>query len=282
MSNDQEREERQKDLAMRIQSGETELLPVLWETVCGLVKRKAQRVIVALGDSSFVEFDDLYNSGWLALCAAVESYKPEESSFPTWFMFHLKTAFAEATGYRTKRGKRDPLRNAVSLSTPIGEDEDGATLGDMTADPAAAASMESVENNIWLEQLRRAIDEAMQDLPPDEKETLQDRYWQNMTFSEIAEKRGVWPATAQQWEKKALRNLRRRRGRKLAHFYSFNYLNGSSLGSFRQTGMSIQERYIISWENIIENRDSDRAAGNQHFNVQNRAERRETDVTGVV
>lgn len=281
MSSDQEREELQKALALRIQAGERELLPELWETVTGLVTRMAQRVLLALGNNNTVEFNDLYNSGWLALCAAVERYKPEECSFSTWFVPHLKTAFAEATGYRTKRGRLAPLRNAVSLSTPTGEDENGATLGDMIADPAAAASVENVENSVWLEQLRAAIDEAVQSLTQDEKETLQGRYWQNMTFSEIAEKRGVWPATAQQWEKKALRRLKRLRGRELAHFYSFDYRRSAGFAAFQNTGMSIQEQYLVRWENIVERRERDRATETPRFNAQNRAENGETASTDV-
>lgn len=277
MSNEELRDEQQKGLAIRIQSGETDLLAELWESVERLVAAKAQRVLAALGDSNRIEFDDLYNTGFLALCAAVEHYKPETGEFVPWFLLHLKNALAEATGYRTKRGRLDPLRNAVSLSTPIGDEEDGATLGDVTADPTA--TVEKVEDAIYQAQLKTAIRDAMDCLPENLRDVLECRYWKNLPVQKIAERRGTSESRVSDMAKRGLYTLRRRRGQKLAHFYDFNYRAGTGLGTFRRTGMSVQESYLIHWENIEEAREERHAAD---FKTSNHAENEEAGGSGIV
>lgn len=277
MSNEELRDEQQKKLAVRIQSGETDLLAELWQSVERLVAAKARRLLAAMGDSNWIEFDDLYNSGFLALCAAVEHYKPETGEFVPWFLLHLKNFFAEATGYRTKRGRLDPLRNAVSLSTPIWDEEDGATLGDVTADPTA--TVEKVEDAIYLEHLRAALHDAMDCLPENLRDVLECRYWENLPVQKIAERRGTSESRVSDMAKRGLYTLRRRRGQKLAHFYDFNYRAGTGLGTFRRTGMSVQESYLIRWENIEEAREERHAAD---FKTSNHAENEEAGGSGIV
>lgn len=256
MTAENARDKRQKELAVRIRLGEADLLAELWQSVERLVAAKAQRVLAAQGNGNRIEFDDLYNSGFLALCAACESYRPEMGHFVPWFLMHLKSAFAEATGYRTRQGKHDPLRNAVSLSMPIGEADGDAELGDLVADPTAEESVERVENSMWQEQLREAISAAMAELPPDEAETLYSRYWDGLTLEQIAKKRGIWPTTVQVTEKRAIRRIRRRQWRRLAHFYYFDFYQSTGQQAFSRTGMSVQERYVIGWENVTEARKS--------------------------
>ena len=73
-----------------------------------------------------VEFGDLYNSGYLALIAAADTYNPTAGcSFIGWLSMSLKTAFAEAGGYRSRKQALDPLHRASSLNAPLGNDEDG-------------------------------------------------------------------------------------------------------------------------------------------------------------
>lgn len=159
-----------EELAIAIQQGEEGRTLELWEQVNGLVKRKAMQIMTALqlsGNPRGVEFDDLYQTGYLAMVAAVETYSPERGAFSTWFMFHLKTAFAEATGYRTKNGRCEPLNTAASLDRPVQPDEpDGGTLGELVPDSRAADAIENVEESVYHEQLHKAIDGAISELPP--------------------------------------------------------------------------------------------------------------------
>ena len=90
-----------EELVAAIQAGEDRMCE-LWEQVDGLVKWKAKQVMTALDGRCGVDFDDLYQSGYPALVAAVDSYNPESGVFSTWFLYSLNTAFAEATGFRTR------------------------------------------------------------------------------------------------------------------------------------------------------------------------------------
>ena len=160
-----------EELAIAIRQGDQGRTLELWEQVNGLVKRKAMQIMTALqlsGNPRGVEFDDLYQTGYLAMVAAVETYSPERGAFSTWFMFHLKTAFSEATGYRTKNGRCEPLNTAVSLERPVQPDEpDGGTLGEFVPGSRAADAIENVEESVYHEQLHKAIDGAISELSPD-------------------------------------------------------------------------------------------------------------------
>ena len=160
-----------EELAIAIRQGGQGRTLELWEQVNGLVKRKAMQIMTALklsGNPRGVEFDDLYQTGYLAMVAAVETYSPERGAFSTWFMFHLKTAFSEATGYRTKNDRCEPLNTAASLDRPVQPDEpDGGTLGELVPDSRAADAIENVEESVYHEQLHKAIDGAISELSPD-------------------------------------------------------------------------------------------------------------------
>ena len=196
------------------------------------------------GNPRGVEFDDLYQTGYLAMVAAVETYSPERGAFSTWFMFHLKTAFAEATGYRTKGGRCEPLNTATSLDRPVQPDEpDGGTLGELVPDSRAADAIENVEESVYREQLHKAIDGAISELPPG---NAQLRYWDDMTLSAVGEVMGKSPERTRQMESKGIRELRK--SRTLHRFLDFDMYRGTGLGAFRLSGSSIQEQYILKQE----------------------------------
>ena len=125
-----------EELVALIQGGARDKLPELWAQVERFVAVQAHKRLVLSAALGGVEFGDLYNAGYLALVAAVDSFDPGAGcSFISWLTLALKTAFAEAGGYRSRKQARDPLHRAGSLDVPVGEDEDSATLGDFQADP---------------------------------------------------------------------------------------------------------------------------------------------------
>ena len=119
-----------EELVALIQAGERDRLPELWEQVERFVALQANRLLHAMGDRAAahgLEYNDLYNSGYIALVAAADSYKPEaDMQFIGWFAFYLKTAFAEAGGWRGR--KQNPLNNSTSMDKPVGEEDDGGTV----------------------------------------------------------------------------------------------------------------------------------------------------------
>lgn len=247
-----------EELAAAIQSGENRM-GELWQQVERLVSWKASRIMTALNGRGGVEFDDLYQSGYPALVAAVDSYKPEVGMFSTWFMLHLKTAFAEATGYRSNKQQRDPIHNAVSLDTPLTDDADSGDLMDIVADPAGAVRMEAVEEAIYRQQLHDALEAALDAIPEECSTVLRQRYYEGRTLADLAQVQGVSMEMVRKKERDALRQLRRpKTACRLRPFWDFDFYCGTGLGAFRHTGMSIQERYLVIEEDRWERAEKER------------------------
>ncbi len=202
-----------EELVERVQAGERDTLPVLWTQVERFVAMQARRRLILSGGLGGVEFGDLYDSGYIALVAAADTYDLNAGcSFIGWLSLSLKTAFAEAGGYRSRKQARDPLHRAGSLDVPIGEDEDGTTLGDIQADPQAVQALEDVEHRLYLEQLHAALETALKALPEAERTVLRARYYQGRPRREVG-------PCARQVEERALTNLRRSAvGRELRQF----------------------------------------------------------------
>ena len=201
-----------EELAARIQAGERELLPELWEQVRRFVAKMAARRFILSNGYGGVEIDDLIQAGFLAVCEAVERFEPDgEYKFLTYLDRPLRRAFSEAGGYRSRKQYHDPLHSCASLDTPLGDDPDGDTLGDLQADPVDV--FEDADRRIWLEQLRDALESALDDLTPVQRETLRRRFYDGLTLKEIGEADGVSLDRVRQREKEALHVLRRRRRR---------------------------------------------------------------------
>lgn len=234
-----------EELAVMIQKGERDKLPELWDQVERFVRRQAYRRISQAGDFGGTTWEDLYQSGYIALVAAVDSYDPSQGmAFIGWLDLALKTAFAEAGGYRSRKQSRDPLHRAGSLDAPLSNDDgDGGTLADVT--PALDDPISDVEDRIYNEQLHRALSAALQRLPSDEEAVIKARYYQGLTLREIGPQA---PAT----EARALDHLRRPAiSRELRQFIELrtpyyqrvgvNTFNGSHTSSVELAGL-LRER----------------------------------------
>ena len=264
-----------EDLVAVIQAGAPERMGELWEQVKGLVAWKARHIMTALdlrGSSCGVEFEDLYYSGYPALVAAVDGYEPESGAFSTWFMYHLKTAFAEATGYRTKSGRNEPLNNSISLDTPLNDDSDSDTMMEVVADPNGQRPTQSVEEAIFHQQLHEALEASLSAIPEQSAEILRLRYYRGLTLAAVGEIRGTSLERIRQMENKALRQIRKPSiACHLRPFYDFDFYCGTGLGAFQHTGMSIQERYLMIDEERRERADQrfrDQVAKHQQEQLQ--------------
>ena len=238
-----------EELVAVIQAGAPERMGELWEQVAGLVKWKACHIMTALnlrGNSCGVELEDLIQSGYIAMVESVHYYKPEGGAFSTLLIKRLKTAFAEATGYRTKRGQNEPLNNSFSLDKTVDDESDGTPFGEFVPDPKAAATMLSIDEKLWREQLHEAMEAALAALPEQSAEVLRMRHYQGLTLADVGEIRGTSPERIRQMENKAIRQLRKPSvACHLRPFYDFDFYCGTGLGAFQHTGMSIQERYLV-------------------------------------
>ena len=246
-----------EELVAAIQAGATERMGELWEQVTGLVKWKAEQIMTALdlrGNPCGVEFEDLYQSGYIAMVEAVYYYDLESGvAFSTCLIKRLKTVFAEATGYRTKRGQNEPLNNSFSLDKTVDDESDGTPFGEFVPDPKAVATMLSVEERLWREQLHEALEVALAAIPEKYAEVMRQRHYQGLTLADVGEIRGASPERIRQMENKAIRQLRKPSiACRLRPFYDFDFYCGTGLGAFQHTGMSIQERYLVLEEETQE------------------------------
>lgn len=196
-----------EELAERIQAGENELMEVLWQGVERLVAWQARRVLTVLDGYGGVEFGDLYDAGYIALVRAVENFRPGEGAFSTWLMFFLRTEFAQTAGYRTKRQRKDPLQNYVSLSTPLGE-EDGDVLEDVLPDPRSEEPFGTVEEQQYRSQLRDVLDSMLAELPEQQQEIIQKRYFEQCSRMALGQRFGLSMQRVAQIEEIALSTLR--------------------------------------------------------------------------
>ena len=97
-----------EELAVMIQGGRADLVPTLWEQVERFVAKQAHRWF--LNNRRRVEFDDLYQSGFLAMMEAVRTFDPDGgSSFLSWMgNNHLKTALYRRPGCQDRKTASRP------------------------------------------------------------------------------------------------------------------------------------------------------------------------------
>lgn len=193
-----------EELVLAIQSGANDRILELWEQVSGLVKWHANRVFSAMelqGNCRGLEFDDLLQTGFIAMLEAVDTFKPESGTFSTWLTFHIHSAFAEVSDYRTKCRRNDPINSALSLDTPLSDDSESATMYEIIPDSAAVAALEAVEERIYQEQLHETLEDVLSELPEKRSKVLRLRYYQNQTLAEVGNMVNVSPEMARQLEK---------------------------------------------------------------------------------
>lgn len=246
-----------EELVAAIQAGDQSLMEELWHSVVNLVKWKAKRTMTSLEllcNSRRIEFEDLVQSGYFALVAALETYKPECGVFSSWLMYYLQTAFADTAGYRTKQGRIE--NKADSLDRPLGNDEYSQPMGDFIPDHTAAAAIESIEEQEYQEQLHEALVAALESIPEKYSQVIQLRYLQSKSLSEAGAVIGVSSERVRQMEIKGLKILRQpETAASLIEFYDFSYYTGTGFGAFQQSGLTIQEKYLILEEQKKEKRE---------------------------
>ncbi len=239
-----------EELASMIQAGERERLPQLWEQVQAFVRSEAARWVRAWKQwRPSIEFDDLYQCGYIALCEAVKTYRPAEGmAFIGWLAFYIKTEFAKEIGCRTKRQRQEPICYAASLDAPLGGEIENMTLGDVIADPEN--NFEDVEQSMYKKQIQGVVREAVGELAPGQRKVIELRYFGNLTMEKVGEQLNITKETVRQQENRGLRNLRHCRhvGALCEAWYGDrNLYRGTGVNAWKQTGCSVQELELI-WQ----------------------------------
>lgn len=236
-----------EELADRIQKGERDKLPILWEQVERFISQQAGIRARQYNGYCGVTEDDLYQSGFFALLEAVQSYNPDKGmSFIGWLAFHLRNAFRDAVGRQS-----DAIHRAQSLDAPLQDDEDG-TLADIIPDPTE--QYEAEEERIYREQLRDKLNVALSMIPEQESSTLRRRFFQNMTLKQIGELDGITINAVRKREGLGLRKLRNPTiSKELRQFIEERtpYYLRVGVGRFNNTRISSVEEISILREQIL-------------------------------
>lgn len=198
------------ELAMQIQQGRKDLLPDLWEEVCRFTDMFAKKyyAIISAGRPApgGVTVDDLKQCAFLAVVDAISTYDPKRAGFITHLVWFLRKHFRAAIG-RSERQLRDPLNGSLSLDIPARDDDpDGEKWLDGIPDPCDCIA--DTEDSIYREQLRKALEAALQVIPTAEAECLRAEYFEGHTQAEIAARMGVSQSRANQLRNGGLRHIR--------------------------------------------------------------------------
>ena len=209
-------------LAALAAAGNNYALGQLWDINKGLIRRlywQWYSTHAATAAAHGLTVDDLDQEGYFAVQYAVQTYTPEKGAFTTWLTVAVKRQIVQAlsNGHRhsvtdadgkTRQTSADPLNHCTSLDTPLDDEEGGATLGDLCADPAALDAMRNVDGRIYADQLHKAIDTALAKLTREEADVIRRRFYRGQSMPQIAISRGVSCAEVQGISQKAMRKLR--------------------------------------------------------------------------
>jgi RNA polymerase sigma factor (sigma-70 family) len=203
-----------EELAALAKQGDRDAAAVLWEQTYRLIY-KLMGKYAPLCAQCGIEMEDLRQAGYLAMIRAVNAYDPDKSTlFTSYLGYHVSNAARETLGY-IGRTRLPPVPR--SLSEPL--DMEGITLEDTITDPDGAAPFDQVEEDIYNQQLRDALEECLGRLTPEQSGALRDRFYRGIAVSGMASERGIPPHGVKKMVGRSL--LLMRTGRNAARLRGF-------------------------------------------------------------
>lgn len=209
-------------LAALAKAGNSFALGQLWEINKGLLHRLFWQWYAKnqpIADAAGLTFEDFEQEGFFAVERCAKAYDPEKGNFTSLLGFYVQSQIRALTcggHYRTFEGEdgrrvtiaADPLNRCQSLDQHVDESDEGsATVADLTADPAAAQAFESVDDDLYTQELHAALEEALNKLTERQADVIRRRYYAGQTLQETGEQIGVSHNRVCQIEVKALRQL---------------------------------------------------------------------------
>lgn len=242
-----------EELCALIQAGERDRLGELWAQVEKFVSMMAGRRARQIGGFGGVTAEDLYQSGFLAVVTAVDSYDPSAGkSFVGWLSMALKTAFAGAAGQRTS--KRDMLDYTLDLDAPIPGTDD-MLAADVVPDPSSEEAFGDADRRMYIKQLYAVLNDALNTLPEEQGAAIRGTFFDGLTLAVQAERAGVSTERIRQRQAKGMRAMRypkiNRRLRPFLYPDADVYaagLHGNGMGAFERTGSSSTERAVLAMD----------------------------------
>lgn len=244
------------ELVKTIQDGAQSLLPELWERVQKFVFKRARIYQGNFANRPDIERADLINSGYIAMCKAVETYKEDGGlSFVGWLLLYLRKEWRELYGINTSRV--DALDHCVSFSEPIGGEKDDITLESTLEDTDAQQTLEAAEKRADREWLSNSIREYINTLPDDGAETIQALYFDGKTEQQYASEVGTSPGDISRLKHKSLNQLRSKArytplGQQIKAYYydRLPEIRRVSVAEFQTTHSSEVEKYVLEADRL--------------------------------
>lgn len=244
-------------LVSQAQQGITESMPALWDCVERLCAWYCRRLYRHMPERYLIEYNDLYNCGYIALCDAVAHFDPtSETRFSFYYLFYLTAAiYRENSLPRGRRGKDGKKchntaisQGCVSIDAPLdGDDEKPRTLQEILCAPCSEgedASIADAINQIYLHQLHEALEVLIRQLPKEEQFFVRRKYYDDANRKCIAAELGITAHQAIRLEENALSHLRDKNdtvGLKQFIDARINYYAGTGLTRFKETGSSVEK-----------------------------------------
>lgn len=184
-----------------------------------------------------VEVDDLKQAGFLALIEAVKTFEAGRAKFLTWYVYYLRRAFNEAQGLR---GRRSDLLDRCPISLD-GEKSDDSEETWIDTIPDNEDHIENVNDKIYREELRAAIEKALDEIPARQALIVRRTELEQRSLVETGEEAGVSAAWVHQLRNKGLTALRNNRGLRAFLADHINYYRFVGTNQFNTTRMSSTE-----------------------------------------
>lgn len=255
-------------LAALAKAGNSFALGQLWEINKGLLHRLFWQWYARnqpIADAAGLTFEDFEQEGFFVVERCAKAYDPEKGNFTSLLGFYVQSQIRALTcgehcrTVENENGKRvaiaaDPLNRCQSFDQHVDESDEGsATLGDLTADPAAAQAFQSVDDELYTQELHAALEEALNKLTERQADVIRRRYYQGQTLQEASDQIGVSKNRVQQIETRALREMKYSSSLKRWHdeIITTRAWQGTGYGAWKSGG-SVEERTVDWLEREIE------------------------------
>ena len=233
-----------EELVKAIQDGYREEMPTLWEQCYRFICLQAIRWKRAWANRPSFEVDDLTQSGYFALCEAVQEYEVGRGmSFISYLAYYLKREFSKVAGCYTPAQEKEPLNNAYSLDAPASANtEDEITLGETL--PFEETGYEEVEEALYNTYASGVVREAVKSLPDQQRIAIEEHYFEGKSFAEIGNTMNVAISTANGYIKRGKEKLRKGKYAPALSELLYgerNLYHHTGYTAWKETGYSVQE-----------------------------------------
>jgi len=145
-------------------------------------------------------------SAFIGLHKAIKTFNPEKAGFAHHLQYYVRSTCNDVIGLR---GKRDPSHDVFSLNKKInGEGGDSIEGIELLSDPDAEMAFIDVADQIYITQLRNALNDCLSQMPGKLADILRSNHLEGETYAEIATRYGISKQRVEKYAQKALKLIR--------------------------------------------------------------------------